>query len=281
MAQPPDDERARATEEAAMWLEKLERAITIAESFELRKWLKASLHREVIVERCKLWHGPEILAVLGELVPIETFSERVERQYDRVLLAITLGVSSIALATVMIAASRVWSKDEWQDSLRAAANFHTAVDERRTIALPDGSSIVLNAGTQLLLRYRPSSRDVVLLRGEATFKAEPDAARPFLVSAGARQLEVQAGEATFNVHRVAADRIELTVIEGQVLAPASRSSEPLPPALLRARVSTGEHLFIAGEGGLLGPGWQWPTTLKQEEIDERIAWQTVLAEPTT
>lgn len=264
-----------------MWLEKLERAITNAESFELKKWLKASLHREVIVERCKLWHGPEILAVLGELVPIETFSQRVERQYDRVLLAITLGVSGIAFATVMIAASRVWSTDERQGSLRAEANFHTAADERKAISLPDGSSIVLNTGTQLLLRYRPNSRDVVLLHGEATFNVEPDAARPFLVFAGARQLKVQAGEATFNVQRVTADRIELTVIEGQVWAPASRSSEPLSPALLRARVSTGDHLFTAGEGGLLGTGWQWPTTLKQEEIDERIAWQMQLARPTT
>lgn len=281
MTQPLDDGRARATEEAAMWLEKLERAITSAESFELQKWLKASLHREVIVERCKLWHGPEVLAVLGELVPIETFSQRVERQYDRVLLAITLGVSGIAFATVMIAASRVWSTDERQDALRAEANFHTAVDERRTIALPDGSSMVLNTGTQLLLRYRPSSRDVVLLRGEATFKAEPDAARPFLVFAGVRRLEVQADEATFNVRRVTADRIELTVIEGRVWAPASRASEPLAPALLRARVGTGEHLFTAGEGGVLGPGWQWPMALKQEEIDERIAWQMQLARPTT
>ncbi|HKE93743.1 MAG TPA: hypothetical protein VKB34_05515, partial [Povalibacter sp.] len=91
---------ARIAEEASAWLEKIERAISAEEGRALRAWLKPPVHREIIVDRCKRWHGPEILAVLGELIPVEALHERVERQYGRVLLAICLGVSGIALITV-------------------------------------------------------------------------------------------------------------------------------------------------------------------------------------
>lgn len=57
MPESHEAKRARAVEEAAMWLEKLERTLRPTESAQLREWLKVRLHREVIVERCKLWQS--------------------------------------------------------------------------------------------------------------------------------------------------------------------------------------------------------------------------------
>lgn len=191
MAQADADRQARIAEEAAMWLEKLERTITKDESARFRTWLKTPPHRAAIVERCKLWHGPEILAVLGELIPVETFSQRVERHYDRFVLAIFMAVSAFGLATVFIAWSRVGPvTDEHGAPLRADATFRTEVGERKTIALPDSGSIAMNAATQLLLRYTPHSRTAVLLGGEATFDAKHDPERPFVAVAGDRRFEV-------------------------------------------------------------------------------------------
>src|SRR5687768_7455940 len=99
-------EQARISEEAANWLEKIERTIGPEEAQALRAWLKLKAHREAIVERCKRWHGPEILAVLGELVPLENFEERVERQYGRLLLGIGMAVTGIATITVLTALAR-------------------------------------------------------------------------------------------------------------------------------------------------------------------------------
>src|SRR5262245_7456560 len=94
-------------EQAARWLEAIERSLKPTEVKALRAWLSVAAHRDAIVSRCKLWHGPEVLAVLSELVPVESMRERVERHYGRMVLAIFLGVSGIGFATVVIAVSKI------------------------------------------------------------------------------------------------------------------------------------------------------------------------------
>jgi transmembrane sensor len=270
----PQQHLADAAEEASMWLEKLERTITPEEGNALRLWLKSSVHRELIVDRCKRWHGPEILAVLGELVPVETFADKVERHYGRMVLAILMSISGIGLATVVVAVSKVLpGSDAHMNPRRAEATLVTGVGERKRIPLPDGGSIVLNTATQVLLSYVPRSRNITVLRGEAMIDAKFDELRPFIVSAGPRQFDVEAGGARFNVRRLEADRVELTVIEGQVNATESRSRSSLTPALLRARVNYGAHTFHAAEGGILGNGWQSAWDLQADELEMRTCWQ--------
>lgn len=276
MRDPDSQQDARIVEEAARWLEKIERTIDREEAQALRQWLKCAAHRETLVERCKRWHGPEILAVLGELVPVETLADRVERQYGRMLLAICLGVTGIASATVLIAFSKILPKgdDVLGNPLRAEATVQTAVGERNTVRLPDGGSIVLNTTSQMLLTYEPRSRDVALLAGEAAFDARYDPARPFRVFAGARTFEVQPGDARFVVRRITREQVALTVLEGQVMALESRLPYPASPALLRSGATYGAHLFSASEGGTLGTGWQLTWKLSPQETASRVAWQS-------
>src|SRR5580704_378072 len=56
--------------EAAVWLARLERGLLPQEGSSLRDWLRQPAHREAIVDAAKLWHGPDIIAVLAELVPV-------------------------------------------------------------------------------------------------------------------------------------------------------------------------------------------------------------------
>jgi transmembrane sensor len=267
-------EQARIAEEAANWLEKIERTIDKEEAQSLRAWLKLKSHREAIVERCKRWHGPEILAVLGELIPLESFADRVERQYGRILLAIILGVTGIATITVLSAVSRTLpTRDAHGNPLHANKFIRTAVGEQKTIKLPDGGSIVLNTATGVYLIFEPSSRHVTLLAGEAAFNAKYDPARPFTVFANGRRFEVLDGDARFNLRKTAREQAELTVVEGNVRANNARMGS-LSPALIRARVRSGEHTFEASEGGTVGPGWQSPWKLPPEEIRRRVAWQS-------
>ena len=266
--------QALVAEEAAMWLEKLERTITPEEGRALRQWLKSSLHRELIVDRCKRWHGPEILAVLGALVPVETFTEKVERQYGRMVLAIFMSISGIGLATVVVAVSKVLpGSDAHMNPRRAEATLVTGIGEQKNIPLPDGGSIVLNTATQVLLSYVPRSRNITVLRGEVMIDAKFDPERPFIVSAGPRQFDVESGGAQFNVRRLEADRVELTVIEGRVSATESRTRSLLTPALIRARVNHGPHTFHAAEAGILGSGWQSTWDLQPQELRQRTSWQ--------
>jgi transmembrane sensor len=273
--QSHDDRQARAAEEAEMWLETLERSLRPEESAGLRQWLKVSMHREAIVARCKLWHGPEILAVLRELIPVETFASRVERHYGRMVLAIFLAVSAMGFTTVIIAVSnRLPGSDAHGNPLRAETSYETPENLRKTLKLPDGGEIALNTSTHVLISYGPRARDVTLLRGEASFDVVQDSDRPFRVHVGGRRFLAQDEGARFNLHRVTNDNVELAVVRGQVTALESRRREPLTPAQLRARVTTGDHTFGATEGGILGPGWQSTWTMEAEELQRKVAWQS-------
>jgi transmembrane sensor len=275
-----DEHESRIAEESEMWLEKLERALSQEESEPFRNWLTTAAHREAIVERCKRWHGPEVLAVLAELVPVETFREHVERHYGRMTLAIFLAVTGVSFATIVIAVSKLWpSSDVNNNPLRAEATFVTRAGERKTIELPDGGRILMNTSTKLQFKYMPQSRDVYIAYGEASFDPKYDHKRPFLVLVGGRQFQVTEDGAVFNLLRRGPDRIELTVKRGQVRVPRgqSRSSAPISPDLIRARVSQSEHTFVAGEAGLLGPDWLLTTTLRAIDVEKRLSWQRGVA----
>jgi transmembrane sensor len=271
--QPDEARRARATEEAATWLERLERTLQHDESAALRAWLKTSLHREIILERCKFWHGPDILAVLLTLIP-DIPPPRPRLRERRIVLAISLAVCGLGLSTFLIAGSTLWPNSNSQrSSLRAEEAYRTPVGARREVDLPDGSTMTLNTSTHVLISYGLRSRDVTLLRGEASFGVIQDPDRPFRVSAGARRFEVEDQASRFNLRRVTMDRTELTVTEGQVRALDSRVRAPLTPAQLRVGPSYGERTVSASEYGILEPGWHFTWRLTATELRQRLAWQ--------
>ncbi len=267
-------EQARIAEEASLWLERIERTITREEASALRKWLKPKLHRELIVDRCKRWHGPEILSVLAELVPVEHLTDRVERHYGKVLLFICLAVSGIALATVVIAVSKIRPRwDAQGNPMRAEVSAATAVGERKKLELPDRGWILLNTATQLEVQFEPRSRDVLLQRGEIMIEATSSSSRSFRVLAGVRTLVIADGVARFGVRRVDDGTLELTVLAGRVTASAGSREANMPAALLRERVTYGEESFHAGQAARLGSGWQRVWSAPPDEIARRTAWQ--------
>jgi len=85
------------------------------------------------------------------------------------------GGAVAATAAAMIAMPRlqVW----WR------ADFTTAVGERGTIPLPDGSVATLNTDSAIAVDFMPGLRLVRLLKGEAEFGVRPDASAPFRVAA--------------------------------------------------------------------------------------------------
>jgi transmembrane sensor len=115
------------------------------------------------------------------------------------------------------------------------------VGQHQSINLPDGSTLVLNSGSEVEVAFEPAERRVRLQHGEAHFYVAKDVSRPFLVTAGA--VTVRAVGTAFNVRRQAA-AIEVLVTEGKVKV--SREDAPhltageLEPIFLVA----GERAFI-------------------------------------
>lgn len=107
----------------------------------------------------------------------------------------------------------------------------TAIGERETVVLADGSRIQLNGGTKIALDRR-NARFARLERGEALFEVRHDAGDPFVVEAGDVRL-VDAGTA-FNVVRQGAS-LDVAVSEGVVIVNPEQENVRLP-AGRRARV---------------------------------------------
>lgn len=68
-----------------------------------------------------------------------------------------------------------------QTARNLALDHMTAVGERMSVALPDGSAMQLNSATAVALDFAGGRREVRLLEGEAFFDVRSDAAHPFRV----------------------------------------------------------------------------------------------------
>lgn len=100
--------------------------------------------------------------------------------------------------------------------------YATGIAEQRTISLPDGSHIELNARSKIRLRYEEDERRIELLEGQALFDVAKDHKRPFIVASGAT--EVRAVGTLFDVYRKRSGTT-VTVVEGRV-AVHSKQAEP-------------------------------------------------------
>jgi transmembrane sensor len=95
----------------------------------------------------------------------------------------------------------------------SAIAYETSKGERRTVALADGSTIVMNGGTRLSVRIDRNRRDVTLGQGQALFDVAHDAGRPFTVAAGDRNVRVLGTQ--FDVRRLDG-QVEVSVARGAV-----------------------------------------------------------------
>jgi transmembrane sensor len=91
--------------------------------------------------------------------------------------------------------------------------FVTAADELRTVTLPDGSSVTMNAGTQIQTAWLPGERGIRLLSGQAFFRVAKDPTRPFVVTAANHT--VTALGTAFDV-KLETDKVQVTLVEGRV-----------------------------------------------------------------
>jgi transmembrane sensor len=92
-------------------------------------------------------------------------------------------------------------------------SFETAGNERRTVALPDGSSVTLNASTRIETQWLPRERRIQLRSGQALFRVAKDPTRPFVVTVGDRT--VTALGTAFDV-KLDAGKVQVTLMEGRV-----------------------------------------------------------------
>lgn len=149
--------------------------------------------------------------------------------------AAALGAAAVVIVAVLALAPR-------NGAPLAGAMHVTAFGERKTVALPDGSQLELDAETRFETAFSPSERAIRGFAGRAVFTVEKDAARPFTLQAGSARVRVIGTQ--FQVDRDQG-RTEVSVAHGRV--EVTSTAHPTP-VLLQA----GQRVTVA-EGGALSP----------------------------
>jgi transmembrane sensor len=98
--------------------------------------------------------------------------------------------------------------------------YSTAVGEQRSILLPDGSIIDLNALSKVRIHFAAKERHIDLLEGQALFRVAKDRTRPFIVAAN--DTLVRAVGTQFDINQRKRDLI-VTVVEGTVAVETNNS----------------------------------------------------------
>ena len=257
-------------EEVARWLALLQRGLRPDEGARLRQWLENKNHRREILEAARLWHGPEIVAVLRGLIPQAELVVRKKKpgRFNTILAWTSLAVIAVVSAGALSGVIKL----PFESRMRPDHGLYTtSVGERRDVTLMDNTVVTLNTGSQLSVEYSPGAREVRLARGEATFQVAPDPARPFIVSAGMRRF--QATGTRFNVRVITPQFTELTVTDGQVKVMEAPPRLPETPAQRRATLLYGETTVQAFERAEVEPGFQSVSRIDASEAETRLAWQ--------
>ena len=134
---------------------------------QLDAWLaESSTHRVAFLRLKSGYAQTERLVALRSIKP-----ERESRPRARWFQAVAALIAVSAIAT---GAAFYFQKSE-------GVTYATPVGGRQTLTLADGTRIELNTDTVLKLNRQRGVRSVTLVRGEAYFQVQHDAARPFVV----------------------------------------------------------------------------------------------------
>ena len=166
------------------------------------------------------------------------------------MMALRALAACFIVGVMMSAGAAAW---QWRLAPRPLVDhrFTTAVGERQTVKLPDGSELTLNTDTVVRTRADGSRRLVYLDKGQAYFKVAKDARHPFVVCAAGRT--ITALGTVFDV-RVDHGIFKVTLVEGKVRVEAPAVTNRVAgdatskPAIQATEMTPGSELLAPANG---------------------------------
>lgn len=210
--------------EAAAWIARLHGPSRTREVEEgLRRWLaEAPEHAAAFELLTDVWEKAARLDRRAEPIP----SRRANRP---------VSFMRTALATIVVALAAAGTLPHSHSD-----RVSSGIGQLRSVTLADGTHVRLDADTELLVRYGPRTRHVVLVRGQAYFEVAHRADWPFLVTSAGHA--VRDLGTRFNVRREG-DLLAVTLVQGEVEVSSVRPSGARPLDL-----AIGERVTFAGKG---------------------------------
>jgi len=289
------DSRKQIEDTAAGWLVRREsESWSDADAAALQEWLSASTAHEVAFLRLECaWEEAQRLQALGAGTPsgivpppgqwrVSPFFEPRRHVIDPEEAGVSGSGSDAneAPSAAMIVPRRVWHRK----ALAAAAavlfavcvgtclqvfwsgdRYSTPVGGVASIPLTDGSNITLNTASKVRVDLTTDERRIELEAGEAFFEVAHDPARPFTVVVGEQR--VVAVGTKFSIRRNH-DDVRITVTEGAVRlqdsdAPLRVNDTTLASALLPAgTVAQAAHTQVLTQ------------SRTSRELDDALSWRT-------
>lgn len=234
------------------WFTRLRGTASAADRAAFERWVAASpSHRQAFRRVQSLWSaaeapGSRVAQEESEILSayLDTMDRARTRRKARKRGAVAI-VAGLAILSGAIALER---PDLFQD-MRADAV--SARGERRTVDLPDGSTVLLDADSALAQRFTNGERRVALLRGGAYFSVVK-AAQSFVVEASSGTVEVLGTK--FDV-RLSDDEAVVTVAQGRVAVTS--------PNMQRALLEPGQQVRFDNVG--VGP-------VRSADLAASMAW---------
>jgi transmembrane sensor len=220
-----------------------------ADQAELDAWLGESLANRASYWRLKAaWIRADRLDALRPMSPRGGPPSGQQRSQSRLKLAAAIGLLTLLGSTA------------WFASQPSTRTFSTAVGERSSLQLPDGSGVELTTNTVLRIATSDGTRKVWLDKGEAFFQVVHNDDRPFELQAlGFRIVDLGT---EFSIRRDA-NRIEVTVLKGSV-----RVEPPESRDRSRAVQLTAGEIAIADSHGIS------VSNKSAVEIEDALSWRT-------
>lgn len=177
--------------------------------------------------------------------------------------------AALAIAAIGTVIWLEYDRNGWRE-------YSTDRGSLERITLDDGSIVSLNTNSVMRVQLTPERRHIVLERGEALFKVEHDASRPFDVEAANTIVRAVGTEFSVRV-RDAADvgggkggkDVEVLVREGRVAIDPPKAEKPMErKAVLPASIST----LSAGEAVVITPKRVHVEKVAEDNVEKKLAW---------
>lgn len=227
---PPSSAEA---EEAIVWFARLRSGrMTGQEQAAFQSWRSRSQAHEAAWQQIgALWDEPELAEAAGEVErATSTAAGTRRRAWMSVRTATAAAMAALAVVAVLYLA---------EVPLRWQADYMTSVGQRHTLTLADQSTITLNTDSAVAWSYGMDRRHIRLLKGEALFRVQPDATRPFVVEHAG--VTAQAVGTAFLV-RERQGMTLVTVVEGIVAVHTAQADAQSLAA------TAGQQILITADG---------------------------------
>ena len=215
------------SDQARVWFSRLQADdVTDAERVQFKRWYQENQqHAQAYDNVRRFWEMLKIPAeqvqakVTTETTPAPLFST-LHGSSDGAKKSTSTRAASYGVITLMLVIllfnPLLKQFQNWQ------SNYHTNAGEQLTVALSDGSQVILNTDTALKVAFVENERRIQLLHGEAYFKVAHNKIRPFIVSH--EMTRTQAVGTTFTV-KDSGHETQVLVSEGTVKVSAHDSDD--------------------------------------------------------